>query len=145
MLSTIFSFSNYLHLAVLNILDRDLKVKKMSNTQNDNCSLSIVTMNLLRPHGLTAFTVLMLFLVPMSTILGQRNQGHKLKPTISDFSYGEHERHVLDFYKAESSSPTPLVLYIHGGGFTAGNKNTVNQETLNELLKAGISVAAIHL
>ena len=62
----------------------------------------------------------------------------------SNVSYGEHERHVLDFYKAESSSPTPLVLYIHGGGFVRGSKDTVNQETLKQLLDAGISVAAIH-
>jgi len=72
------------------------------------------------------------------------NQGPKIETTVSDVSYGEHERHVLDFYKAESSSPTPLVLYIHGGGFTRGSKDTVNQETLKQLLKAGISVAAIN-
>jgi acetyl esterase/lipase len=72
------------------------------------------------------------------------NQATKIEPTVSNVSYGEHERHVLDFYKAESSSPTPLVLYIHGGGFVRGSKDTINQETLKQLLDAGISVAAIH-
>ena len=46
------------------------------------------------------------------------NGGPKVDPTVSDFAYGDHERHVLDFYRADSSSPTPLVVYIHGGGFT---------------------------
>ena len=72
------------------------------------------------------------------------NQAPRIEPSASNVSYGEHERHVLDFYKAESSSPTPLVLYIHGGGFVRGSKDTVNQETLKQLLDAGISVAAIH-
>ena len=72
------------------------------------------------------------------------NQATRTEPTVSNVSYGEHERHVLDFYKAESSSPTPLVLYIHGGGFVRGSKDTINQEILKQLLDAGISVAAIH-
>ncbi len=71
-------------------------------------------------------------------------QAVRLPPTIADFAYGDHERQVLDFYRAESSSPTPLVLYIHGGGFTRGNKSGVNQQTLKQLLEAGISVAAIN-
>ena len=36
--------------------------------------------------------------------------------------YGEHERQVLDFYKAESDKPTPLLFFIHGGGWVAGDK-----------------------
>jgi acetyl esterase len=72
------------------------------------------------------------------------NQGPRLEPTVANFSYGEHERHVLDFYKADSSTPTPLVMHIHGGGFVRGSKDSLNQETLKQLLKAGISVASIH-
>lgn len=71
-------------------------------------------------------------------------QAPRLPPTIADFAYGAHERQVLDFYRAESSSPTPLVLYIHGGGFTGGNKRGINQPTLRQLLEVGISVAAIN-
>ncbi len=79
-----------------------------------------------------------------SPAAAQRGPAPRMQPTVADFAYGDHERHVLDFYKAESSSPTPLALYIHGGGFTRGDKNTVNQETLKQLLNAGISVAAIN-
>ena len=64
-------------------------------------------------------------------------------PTHADVKYGPHERNVLDFYQAESNKPAPLVVYIHGGGFRGGSKRSLNAGTLQELLNAGISVAAI--
>lgn len=66
-----------------------------------------------------------------------------IKPTHADVKYGEHERNVLDFYQAASDNPTPLVIYIHGGGFVGGNKNVAPAQ-LKGFLDAGISVAAIH-
>ena len=36
-------------------------------------------------------------------------------PTHADISYGPHERHVLDFFKADSDKPTPVLVFIHGG------------------------------
>lgn len=66
-------------------------------------------------------------------------------PTIKDVAYGEHERHRLDFWKAESKSPTPLVFVIHGGGWTSGNKERVGRfVNVEQLLKNGISVVAIN-
>ena len=62
---------------------------------------------------------------------------------MADVPYGPHERNVLDFYQAKSDKPTPLALYIHGGGFRGGSKRSVNQVVLRDLLAAGISVAAI--
>ncbi|MFC1633382.1 alpha/beta hydrolase fold domain-containing protein [Planctomycetota bacterium] len=64
-------------------------------------------------------------------------------PTYSNVKYGPHERNVIDFYKADSEKPTPLAMYIHGGGFRGGSKKSLNQKTLKELLDAGISVAAL--
>jgi len=67
------------------------------------------------------------------------------KPTISDISYGEHERQVLDFWKAESDSPAPLVFVIHGGGWKGGEKERVDRFVdVQRLLDAGISVVAIN-
>jgi len=57
--------------------------------------------------------------------------------------YGPHERNVLDFWQATSEKPTPFVLFIHGGGFAAGSKKGLKTSQLNELLQAGISVAAV--
>ena len=46
---------------------------------------------------------------------------------MTDVKYGPHERNVLDFWQAKSDSPTPLVLVIHGGGWTGGSKERVNR------------------
>jgi len=68
----------------------------------------------------------------------------KPKPTYKDVAYGSHERNVLDLWLAESEYPSPLVMFIHGGGFTGGSKEALNANTLRELLDAGISVAALN-
>ena len=43
--------------------------------------------------------------------------------TERDVKYGAAERHLLDVFTPETgSSPRPVLIFIHGGGFTAGNK-----------------------
>jgi acetyl esterase/lipase len=54
--------------------------------------------------------------------------------------YGKHPRQVLDFYQAQSGKPTPVVFYIHGGGWQNGDKKTNPQP----FLAKGISVVAIN-
>ncbi|MEN6406770.1 MAG: alpha/beta hydrolase [Thermoguttaceae bacterium] len=66
-----------------------------------------------------------------------------VKPTLADVPYGTHERQVLDFYKAESAQPTPLLFYIHGGGWVYGDKYR-NLPNLRAYLPAGISVVSIN-
>lgn len=39
-----------------------------------------------------------------------------------DLAYGPHERHRLDVY-LPSRAPRAIVVFIHGGGFVAGDKN----------------------
>src|SRR3954451_14139918 len=65
-------------------------------------------------------------------------------PTLANVPYGEHPRQVLDFYEAATSRPTPLVVYIHGGGWVNGDKSGVNKDMLKRLLGEGIAVAAIN-
>ncbi|MBI5694106.1 MAG: alpha/beta hydrolase [Verrucomicrobia bacterium] len=67
------------------------------------------------------------------------------KPTLAEVHYGSHERHVLDFWRADSATPTPLVFVIHGGGWSSGEKERVDRFVdVAALLRAGISVAAIN-
>jgi acetyl esterase len=75
---------------------------------------------------------------------GQRPGPSKPAPQQKNVAYGPHERNVLDLWQAKSEKPTPLVVYIHGGGFRAGSKESLNAGTLRELLDAGISVAAVN-
>lgn len=65
-------------------------------------------------------------------------------PDLADVSYGSHERHVLDLWKAKSDQPTPLLVYIHGGGFRAGDKNTVSPGLVRAMLENGVSVMAVN-
>jgi acetyl esterase/lipase len=61
-------------------------------------------------------------------------------PTEADVPYGKHPKQVMDFYKADSDKPTPLVFMIHGGGWTGGAKQPVG---VASYLRAGISVVSI--
>ncbi len=67
------------------------------------------------------------------------------QPTMKGLRYGDHERNVIDFWKAESDEPTPLVLVIHGGGWLGGSKELINRFVdVQKTLDAKISVAAIN-
>jgi hypothetical protein len=66
------------------------------------------------------------------------------KPTLANVAYGTHERQVMDFYKAESQEPTPLLFFIHGGGWVAGDKANPGSGALEAYLSAGISVVSIN-
>ena len=44
------------------------------------------------------------------------------KPTLENVAYGQHERNVLDLWLARSDRPTPLLIFMHGGGFRQGDK-----------------------
>lgn len=65
------------------------------------------------------------------------------EPTLFDVPYGPHPKQVLHFWKAESDKPTPLLFFIHGGGWTAGNRMAGVVGMLPVMLKAGISVVSV--
>ena len=62
--------------------------------------------------------------------------------TAADVPYGKHPKQVLSFWKAESDKPTPLLFYIHGGGWMGGNRTEAGG-LLPLMLKNGISVVSI--
>jgi acetyl esterase/lipase len=70
-------------------------------------------------------------------------EGANPGPTYADVSYGPHERNVLDFWKAEGQGPRPLLVYIHGGGWTGGDKKQP-QDRFQPFLDKGISYAAVN-
>lgn len=82
-----------------------------------------------------------------------KNAGKQARPappppppaTMANVAYGTHPRQVLDFWKAESTTPTPVVFVIHGGGWRGGDKDKgVAGLGIPRLLKRGISVVSIN-
>ena len=64
-----------------------------------------------------------------------------------NISYGPDKKNNLDLWIADTESKTPFVIYIHGGGFGAGNKNAAytknNFKRVKRLLDNNISFATI--
>ncbi|MBN1346134.1 MAG: alpha/beta hydrolase [Phycisphaerae bacterium] len=76
---------------------------------------------------------------------GRKGAGAPLPPpTIADVHYGPHRLQVFDLWQAKSDKPTPIVLFIHGGGFRGGDKRILAKPFLDECLAGGLSVAAIN-
>jgi len=85
----------------------------------------------MRPSSLTALFLLASLLTASA-----------IEPTQANIHYGPHERQVLDFYQAKSEAPTPVLFFIHGGGWLNGDKSTFNDT--EPYLAAGISVVSIN-
>lgn len=68
-----------------------------------------------------------------------------IRATFANEKYGKHERNTFDIWLAKSDNPTPLVIYIHGGGFIGGDKSRYyDSEDWVRFLDAGVSVATIN-
>jgi len=65
-----------------------------------------------------------------------------LKPTLANVPYGKHPHQVLDFYQAQTNRLTPLLFFVHGGGWMNGDK--ANPDFLAKCLENGISVVSIN-
>ena len=65
--------------------------------------------------------------------------------TFVNEKYGPHNLNNFDIWLAKSEKPTPLVIYIHGGGFTGGDKSKYYlSHDWPRFLEKGISVATIN-
>jgi acetyl esterase/lipase len=75
---------------------------------------------------------------------GQEARPSAPTPTFADVSYGPDASNKIDFWKANSTAPTPLVVFIHGGGFRGGDKAAYNASLMKACLDSGISHASIN-
>jgi acetyl esterase/lipase len=93
---------------------------------------------LIRAAGLAAVCV-----SALSAARAQEPNGRP-KPDVANAKYGPHERNVLDLWRPKADGPTPLVVFIHGGGFRGGDKSGVPPALLRHGLQNGIAVASIN-
>ena len=67
------------------------------------------------------------------------------KPTHADVPYGGHDKQAFDIWLVpDATDPTPLVIFIHGGGFRSGDKSALPQATVDRYLEAGVAFAAMN-
>lgn len=81
-------------------------------------------------------------LLATTALADERSRGNEVQRKISDAAYGEHPAQVFDLYLAKSDKPTPLFVFIHGGGFRGGSKKKVGVPVAR-YLSEGISVASV--
>lgn len=64
-----------------------------------------------------------------------------------DIKYDEHTRNALDIFMPESAEKTPLVIYFHGGGFSAGDKSDIylgGGTTVKGIIAENIAFATVN-
>ena len=79
------------------------------------------------------------------------------EPTVADFAYGDHEKQCFDLWAVPlqkggagntdmptTQNPTPLVIYIHGGGFRGGDKRAFNPAVIEDYHNRGIAFASMN-
>lgn len=82
--------------------------------------------------------------VSLMTVTNESGVVQIAAPTFRDVAYGRHPKQVLHFWRAESAAPAPLLVFIHGGGWTGGSRTDRRFCALFPgVLKAGIAVASV--
>ena len=62
----------------------------------------------------------------------------------TDIPYGSLPEQLLDvYYPPEGQGPWPLILYIHGGGWTLGNRRECALESILDALNRGYAIASL--
>ena len=75
----------------------------------------------------------------------RRRAKMRVQPTFTDVAYGPFARNSLDFWKADSPEPAPVMVLIHAGGFSGGDKSFwYSHPLLSFCHEHGISVASIN-
>jgi len=80
---------------------------------------------------------------PKAAVAKKIAESYAVEPTAKDVAYGTHAKQKLHFWKAASDQPTPLLFFVHGGGWTGGNRSSGLAGLLPVMLTNGISVVSV--
>ena len=97
---------------------------------------------MMKPGIRLAAWLLLLVCIPLD--VGAQQKPAKPIPSASNVAYGPAERNVLDIYQTAAEKPTPLIVYIHGGGFVGGDKTSISPAMVRAAMESGISLAALN-
>ncbi len=139
-------------------INRDRGVEKPVKTTITTTTIKTPTTTMIKPSNVTTTTS---HSIPPKTI--PSSDPCNIKPTYSNVEYGVHnddlrdydptkDRNVLDLWTSKSKKPTPLLVFIHGGGFQYGSKEDIREQCYNRegtsliklFLDSGFSVASIN-
>jgi arylformamidase len=99
----------------------------------------------MKPHLLPlsfAMALLLAASAPAQNEDAPQNYSDKaLEPTHKHVPYGPDPMQFINFWKAESKTPTPVIVNIHGGGWSGGAAD--EQMEPNAYLQRGISMASV--
>jgi acetyl esterase/lipase len=87
----------------------------------------------------------LLFAMLAMPLMAQKPKGPKLPDGVTahrDVAYGPHDRNKLDVYLPKSDMPLPLIIWVHGGGWAAGSKDSGGPAIA--YLDRGYAVASIN-
>jgi len=92
--------------------------------------------------GLTAAGLAAMFLA--AGVLGAWLPWYARRPSIADYPYGtQSERQVLDIYLPREKGAVDVIFFIHGGGWSMGEKE-IYSDACREYAKKGYAVAALN-
>ncbi|QDT65676.1 alpha/beta hydrolase [Calycomorphotria hydatis] len=75
----------------------------------------------------------------------QRNNRRRVEAPYPDVAYGEHDLQRFDVWPVpDADKPTPLVVFIHGGGFRSGDKSLFRPDVIETYHKAGVAFVAMN-
>ena len=76
--------------------------------------------------------------------VAQYFDSRSVKNKALDIIYGERDDQLLDLFMPDiSAEPVPVILYIHGGGWIAGDRKTNALNSISGLLGHGWAIASI--
>jgi acetyl esterase/lipase len=90
-----------------------------------------------------SLSLILISLFAVSGALRAAEDANEAGPTYANVSYGPYAADVLDFWEAKGEGPRPLLVHIHGGGWTGGDKKQ-DAKTVRLFLDKGISYASIN-